>query len=82
MYCAAAKLIDGIGAVSVIGAGINASYVNLLRGAAALKEAGIAPRAVSTSSFRITWIVPGDEIDHAVRALHRALVHVEPLPVP
>jgi aspartate kinase len=81
-YDAPATLIDGVGAVSVIGAGINASYANLLRGAAVLREAGITPRAVSTSSFRITWMVLSAEVDPAVRALHRALVGVQPLPVP
>jgi len=73
-YGAAASLADGIGAVSVVGAGINASYGNLLRGAKALRDAGITPQALSTSSFRITWIVPRESVDEAVRALHSALV--------
>ena len=73
-YSSGAQLIDGIGAVSVVGAGINARYTNLLRGTAALREARIAPQALSTSSFRITWIVPRAAVDEAVRALHAALV--------
>jgi aspartate kinase len=73
-YGAAASLVDGIGAVSVVGAGINASYTNLLRGTRALREGGITPQALSTSSFRITWIVPRPAVDEAVRALHSALV--------
>jgi aspartate kinase len=73
-YSTGAKLIDGIGAVSVVGAGINASYGNLLRGTEALRAAGITPQALSTSSFRITWIVPRSDVDEAVRALHSALV--------
>jgi aspartate kinase len=76
-YPAGARLIDGIGAVSVVGAGINASYANLLKGTATLREAGITPSAISTSSFRITWIVPRAAVDEAVRALHAALVVVD-----
>ena len=71
---AAASLVDGIGAVSVVGAGINASYGNVLRGTGALRQAGITPQALSTSSFRVTWIVPRESVDEAVRALHSALV--------
>jgi aspartate kinase len=77
-----ARLIDDVGAVSVVGAGINASYSNLLRGTAALGDAAIDPRGVSTSSFRITWLVPRTLLDNAVRALHAALVPAEGLPVP
>ena len=77
-----ARLIDDVGAVSVVGAGINASYANLLRGTAALHEARIAPRGVSTSSFRITWLVPRHQLDAAVRALHTALVPADGPRVP
>jgi len=77
-----ARLIDDVGAVSVVGAGINASYSNLLRGTAALRDATVEPRGVSTSSFRITWLVPRTLVDNAVRALHAALVPPEGLPVP
>jgi aspartate kinase len=63
-------LTDGLGAVSVIGAGINASYANVRAGIGALREAGIEPRGMSTSSFRITWLVPDGDVERAVRALH------------
>ncbi len=77
-----ARLIDSVGAVSVVGAGINASYANLLRGTAALHGANIEPQGVSTSSFRITWLVPRASLDAAVRALHSALVPDEGPVVP
>jgi aspartate kinase len=64
-------LADDLGAVSVVGAGINASFDNVRRGSAALVAAGIAPHGVATSSFRITWTVPRDRLDEAVRLLHR-----------
>ena len=57
-FGSAVTLADDLGAVSVIGAGINASFDNLRRGSAALETAGIAVRDVATSSFRITWMIP------------------------
>ena len=77
-----ARLIDTLGAVSVVGAGINASYKNLRRGTACLTESGVQPQGVSTSSFRITWLVDRPRLDDAVRCLHAALVNVESPPVP
>jgi aspartate kinase len=69
-----ARLIDGLGAVSVVGAGINATYANVSAGTDALRAIGIAPSGIATSSFRITWIVPGDRTDEAVRALHARFI--------
>ena len=77
-----ARLIDDVGAVSVVGAGINATYATLLRGSKALENARIGPRGVSTSSFRITWLVPRASLDDAVRSLHAALVPAEGPAVP
>ena len=81
-FSAAAKLIDDIGAVSVVGAGINAAYQNLLKGTAALRSAGVSPLATSTSSFRITWIVARSCVEIAVRVLHQTLVDPQPKPLP
>jgi len=77
-----ARLIDDVGAVSVVGAGINASYATLLRGNQALRGAAIQPCGLSTSSFRITWLVPRPSLDDAVRALHAELLPAEGPPVP
>jgi aspartate kinase len=77
-----ARLIDGFGAVSAIGAGINQSYDNLRRGTRALQTAGVTPRDIATSSFRITWFVERRRVDDAARLLHRALIDAQPLPVP
>ena len=63
-------LVGDLGAVSVVGAGINASFDNVRRGSQTLAAAGAVPRAVATSSFRITWMIDRDRIDDAVRALH------------
>ena len=69
-----ARLIDGLGAVSVVGAGINATYDNVLAGSATLAGIGIAPAGIATSSFRITWMVPDDRVKEAVRALHERYI--------
>ena len=75
-----ARLAGGLGAVSAIGAGINATYANVRAGLSVLREAGVECRGMSTSSFRITWMVPGDHVDRAVRALHARFVEsVAPL---
>jgi aspartate kinase len=77
-----ARLIDTCGAVSVVGAGINATYATLRKGASALSDAGVQPQGVSTSSFRITWLVPRSSVETAVRALHAALVPAQGPRVP
>jgi aspartate kinase len=66
--------------VSAIGAGINTSYRNLRAGLTAL--APIPVHGISTSSFRITWLIPLDSVDNAVRALHAAFIEATPYPVP
>jgi aspartate kinase len=70
----AVHISDASGAVSVIGAGINASFANLRKGAAALRSAAIATGGTSTSSFRITWLVPRQRVDDSVRELHRTFI--------
>jgi len=75
------RIDEGRAAVSVIGAGINAAFDNIRRGTATLLRAGIAPAAMSTSSFRITWMVDRGHVEEAVRLLHAAfLEHTEPVP--
>jgi aspartate kinase len=73
-FGSAVTLADDLGAVSVIGAGINASFDNLRRGSGALEAAGIAMHGIATSSFRITWMIPRARLEDAVRTLHAQLV--------
>ena len=73
-FGAAVRLTDDLGALSVVGSGINASFENLRRGSSALQQAGLAPRAVATSSFRITWMIERDGLDEGVRLLHRTFM--------
>ena len=68
------RLVDGLGAVSVVGAGINATFGNVRRGLDALTADGIVARQVATSSFRISWMIDRTRLDDAVRLLHRTFI--------
>jgi aspartate kinase len=69
-----ARLIDGLAAVSVVGAGINATYSHVRAGAETMGALGITPAGTATSSFRITWMIPRERTDEAVRALHARFI--------
>ena len=77
-----AGLIDGLSAVSVVGAGINATYGNVRTGGEALNAAGISTSGIATSSFRITWMIPRGRTDEAVRALHGRFIETRQTLVP
>jgi aspartate kinase len=77
-----ATLVDGFGAVSAIGAGINMSYDNLRAGTRALEAAGLSTHDIATSSFRITWFVERTRLNDATRALHAAFIESQTPPVP
>jgi len=76
-----ARLIDGLAAVSAVGAGINATYATVRRGSSALEASGVTAHGMATSSFRVTWIVPRLAVETAVRALHREFLE-QSSPVP
>ena len=67
----AVRIADTLGAISVVGAGINASFDNVRRGSAALRRSGATIEGIATSSFRITWMIDRARLDDAVRLLHR-----------
>jgi aspartate kinase len=68
------QLREGIGAVSAIGAGINASFANLRRACAVVSGLGATILGVSTSGFRISLLLQSDVLPEAVREIHRQLV--------
>ncbi len=76
------RLVDTLGAVSVVGAGINASFENVRRGTTALADRGITSDALATSSFRITWLIDRARLDEAVRLLHKTFIETAPALVP
>lgn len=64
----------GVGAVAAIGSGINASFANVRRALGAVEAAGIEVLGLTTSSFRISLLVPEKAIPEAVRRLHAELI--------
>jgi aspartate kinase len=68
------SLREGLGAVSAIGTGINASYGHLRAALDTLAGRGLSVTGVATSSFRISLLLDSPHVDEAVRALHAALV--------
>ena len=77
--CAALKQLgvlwnDGVGAVSIVGTGINESHEKILSGARTLDQAGIEYYGAATSSFRVTWIVARDKVQAAVKRLHALFI--------
>jgi aspartate kinase len=67
-------LREGVGAVSAIGAGINARFENLRRTLDTLASMGATMLGASTSSFRISVLLEEKYVPEAVRRLHHALV--------
>ncbi|MGA8660330.1 MAG: aspartate kinase [Chthoniobacterales bacterium] len=65
---------DGVGAVSIVGTGINVSNQKMLCGTRALKKAGIAYYGAATSSFRVTWIVAREKVSAALGLLHALFI--------
>jgi aspartate kinase len=70
----AVRVADTLGAISVVGAGINASFENVRRGSEALTASGASIEGIATSSFRITWMIDRARLDDAVRLLHRTFL--------
>jgi aspartate kinase len=68
------RVVDDLGAASIIGAGITATFAALRRGLAALARAGIDPHGVTTAPSRVTWLVPRRSLDASVRVLHGTFI--------
>jgi aspartate kinase len=69
-FAGEASLLEGIGAVSVVGAGINRDGSNLRRALNAIGRAGLDCEGVHTSSFRISMVVRRERVGDTVRCLH------------
>jgi aspartate kinase len=78
-FVGAVRIADTLGAISVVGAGINASFDNVRRGSAALTTSGAAIEGIATSSFRITWMIDRARLDDSVRLLHATFIE-RPIP--
>jgi aspartate kinase len=63
---------SGIGRVSLVGAGMKTHPGVAARMFETLSAAGINIEMISTSSIRISCVVPAGDVENAVRALHEA----------
>jgi aspartate kinase len=63
---------DGLGKVSVIGAGMKSHPGIAARTFATLRDLGVEPQLVATSPIKIAFYVPQDEVERAVKGLHDA----------
>jgi len=70
---ASVRVREGVGAVSAIGAGINASFRTVRRCLEVLGGASIEVLSLSTSSFRVSLLLEDRSLLAAARHLHAAL---------
>ena len=73
-YADRARLEEGLGTLSAVGAGIHANHRNLRVALEALEAAAIPVAGVFTTSYRLGFLVPKAQVKDGVRALHAALV--------
>ena len=71
-------LDEDLGALSLIGEGLNNDNTTVLEVLDLLEEKGIAVAGVTTTSFRISLLVPLDQVQTAVRICHQRWI--TPLP--
>jgi aspartate kinase len=76
------SVLDGVGAVSAIGAGINASFHNVREAVRLLDGLGTPILGIATSSFRISLLLAEAAIPDAVRRLHYGMVEVTDRAIP
>jgi aspartate kinase len=63
---------EGLGKVSVVGAGMKSHPGIAARTFAALRELGVEPQLIATSPIKIAFYVPQGDVERTVRALHEA----------
>jgi len=68
------SLLEGVGAVSAIGAGINASFRNVREAVRLVAPLGAPVLGIATSSFRISLLMEEAAVKDAARRLHEGLV--------
>lgn len=65
---------EDTGTVSLIGDGINQDYSNMRNMLDILNEKGVELIGITTSSFRISAIIPASQVKDTVRVLHRFFI--------
>jgi aspartate kinase len=70
-------LREGLGAVSVVGAGINARFDVVRECLRLLEHDGLHALGLSTSRFRVSVLLEEPDVEAAVLTLHRELVETQ-----
>ena len=68
------EIDETLGALSLIGEGINRDNRNLLHALEVLEARGIRPGGVATTGFRISLLVEREKLHEAKKACHKAFV--------
>ncbi len=68
------QIMNNIGAVSLIGENINDSKKNLRRAMASLSTANICWDSITTTNYRITFMVTAAKVEEAVKILHQEFI--------
>ncbi len=68
------EIDDDLGALSLIGVGINRDTANVMKATRILHDLGAPVHALSTSGFRISFITNEQLLDRAVTAFHKAFI--------
>jgi aspartate kinase len=63
---------EGLGKVSIVGAGMKSHPGVAARAFGTLADLGVQPQFVSTSPIKIAFYVPKEDVEKSVRALHTA----------
>jgi aspartate kinase len=72
-----ATVREGLGAVSAIGAGINARFASVRECLRLLTKEGTPVLGLTTSRFRVSLLLEAGAVDAAARVLHRELVEAQ-----
>jgi aspartate kinase len=65
---------DNIGIIGIIGTGLNFNSDTALQIFQTLERLGIDPKMLQVSELKISWMMPEEKIDDAVKLLYRELV--------
>jgi aspartate kinase len=68
------SVLERIGAVSAIGAGINATFHNVREAVRLVSDLGAPILGLATSGFRISLLLAEEAVPDAVRRLHRGMI--------
>jgi aspartate kinase len=70
------EILEGVGAVTVVGDGIGGNAQKLHRARNVARDAGVEIVAMSTSPLRVSLFCSAEQVDELVRALHHEFIEL------